>query len=108
MMTYRQFLLVKLAEECNEVAQRALKQAQFGRDERQENSPSEHAAPELGTNSDRLLREFIDLTTVTAILQEVGELPIPSEELVHALAEAKRAKIQKYLLYSNELGMIET
>ena len=34
-MTKTQFLLLKLAEECAEVAQRAIKQIQFGKDERQ-------------------------------------------------------------------------
>ena len=33
MMNLEQFYLLKLAEECSEVAQRALKQMQFGKNE---------------------------------------------------------------------------
>jgi NTP pyrophosphatase (non-canonical NTP hydrolase) len=52
-MTKQQFLLLKLSEECMEVAQRASKQIQFGKDEVQKD--------QLKTNQARLKDELLDL-----------------------------------------------
>ncbi len=99
MMTIRQFYLAKLAEECAEVAQRALKQMQFGPDEVQKNQDD--------TNAARLREEFNHLVATGQFLIELGELPTVSpEELLDAVA-LKRFRIEKYLKYSQELGMVE-
>jgi NTP pyrophosphatase (non-canonical NTP hydrolase) len=97
MMTIRQFLLAKLAEECAEVAQRAMKQQQFGPDEIQEGQDF--------MNRERLLNEFVDLLAVAEFLLEINE--IPSEVNLDLLIEQKRAKVNKYLKLSQELGQVE-
>jgi len=58
-----QFFLLKLAEECSEVAKRAIKQIQFGKDEAQNaivklNPDDTDARP---TNAQRLREEINDL-----------------------------------------------
>lgn len=101
MMNVKQYYLAKLAEECNEVAQRALKQMQFGAGERQ-NTPS--GKSEL-TNSERLRDEIYDLATVVQILEELGEVKLDAEEFEIA-EENKRTKLEKYLVYSQALGLV--
>lgn len=97
MMTRNQYLLLKLSEECSEVAQRCSKQIQFGKDEIQKGQ-------EL-TNQKRLHSELVDLTAIIQLLNEAGEItPIPNlEELI----EQKKEKIKKYLRYSQELQLVE-
>lgn len=98
-MNYEQFLLLKLAEECVEVAQRCSKQMQFGKDEIQ---PGQNKS-----NCRRLLDELNDLIAVVDLLLEAGEIPTNSvPQLEKAIAEKKR-KIEKYLEYSKELGKVE-
>lgn len=60
MLTREQFLLTKLAEECNEVAQMALKTQQFGMNECKPNQTL--------TNKDRLHDELNDLNAIIAML----------------------------------------
>ncbi len=99
MMTIKQFLLLKLSEECSEVSQRALKQMQFGRDEIQKSQDK--------TNGERLREEVNHLIAVITILLEIGEMPsITPEELLDAI-DVKRFRVNKYLRYSQELGMVE-
>jgi NTP pyrophosphatase (non-canonical NTP hydrolase) len=99
MMTYRQFLLLKLAEECAEVAQRALKQMQFGRDEIQHDQ-------EL-TNSQRLYQELIDLLAVKVLLISIDEIPEPRRQEALDAMKKKQMKMKKYYEYSQSLGMVE-
>lgn len=95
-MNREQFLLVKLAEECAEVAQRAIKQIQFGKLEVQ-------TGQQL-TNAERLKQELIDLRNIVRLLQFYKEVPeITEVEEINALI-AKRNKLQKYLKLSAELG----
>jgi NTP pyrophosphatase (non-canonical NTP hydrolase) len=99
MMTIRQHLLLKLAEECAEVSQRALKQMQFGRDEVQKDQDK--------TNGERLREEINDVVSVVTMLIESGGISsITSEELLDAV-NIKQFRIEKYLKYSQELGMVE-
>jgi hypothetical protein len=93
-LTNEQFLLTKLAEECNEVGQRALKQMQFGRDEVQPGQPL--------SNAERLVGEISDLLATVQFLFEIKAIPA-----VPRNTEAKRAKIAKYRRLSVELGMVE-
>ncbi len=104
MMTKRQFFLLKLMEECNEVAHRASKQMQFGADEKQSQGPSETKV-DL-TNRDRLHGEIIDLLAVVAVLHSLGEIPDISPDEIEAAHCAKLDKLGKYLEYSRSLGMV--
>lgn len=97
-LTYKQFLLTKLAEECAEVAQRCSKQIQFGADEVQTGQEF--------SNRERLADELGDLLVKCKLLQEVGELPkvlnpTPEQEA------AKRRKLEKYHVYARTLGNVE-
>jgi len=100
MLTLRQFYLTKLAEECQEVAQRAMKSMQFGTDEVQKDQEK--------TNAVRLRDEVEDLLTVITILEyKTEDLPMITKSERNSRAVEKILKILKYLKYSQELGMVE-
>jgi hypothetical protein len=96
MMDTEQFLLIKLAEECQEVAQRALKMAQFGSDEVQKGQDQ--------TNAERLYGELDDLNGITLLLDEetTGFTYTPSLVAI----EAKAEKVAKYRALSEKLGRV--
>ena len=98
MMTLRQFYLLKLAEECAEVAQRASKQMQFGAAEIQKDQ-------EL-TNAQRLRGELNDLLVVVGQLACMDELPHENMSQWTDAMNSKREKLAKYLAYSQSLGMV--
>ena len=108
MMTIRQYYLNKLAEECCEVGQRAIKQMQFGPFESQAKGPSQNKTGDADLNNmQRLRKEVNDLLGVLNVLEDIGELPrISGWELLEAKNE-KRRKMAKYLHYSQELGNVE-
>lgn len=96
-MNKEQFLLVKLAEECNEVAQMAIKSMQFGLD---------NVKPEQTlTNRERLFEELNDLSVIIGLLEEYGSLdwPMPTDEWI----EKKVAKIEHFYKISKKLGKIK-
>lgn len=99
MMSYEQFLLTKLAEECNEVAQRALKQQQFGSEE--------HEPGDSQNNAQRTLYELNDLLAVVDLLIANGDLPDQSALELEQHKIRKRAKILKYLEYSRDLKLVK-
>jgi NTP pyrophosphatase (non-canonical NTP hydrolase) len=95
-MTKEQFLLLKLAEECAEVAQRCSKQIQFGKHEVQNGQAL--------TNGERLKNEIKDLMVLVTMLEEIKEIPeIDNFSQAHI---NKRIKLQKYLDLSTQLGML--
>lgn len=96
-MTPSQHLLLKLMEECAEVAQRASKMMQFGGDEAQEGHSN---------NSYRLREEVNHLLVVLELLQEKGLLlPVTPQEM-NDVRILKRGHIQKYLELSIERGQV--
>jgi len=107
MMTIRQYYLSKLAEECCEVGQRAIKQMQFGPFESQAKGPSQNKTGDAELNNlQRLRKEVNDLLGVLDVLEDIGELPrISGWELLKAKNE-KRRKMAKYLHYSQALGNV--
>lgn len=66
-MTRREYLLIKAAEECAEVAQRCTKALTFGLSEIQTGQPY--------TNAERVLHEYADLAAVVDMLLDCGALP---------------------------------
>lgn len=95
-MNRTEHLLWVLAEECAEVAQRASKAARFGLDEVQ-------PGQEL-TNEERLWQEMCDLCAV-------GEMLITLRGqggLNRVAVDAKKEKVEKFLLYSAECGTFHT
>lgn len=101
MMTITQHLLMKVAEECAEVAQRASKAAIFGIEERQ---PTLELAP---PNSERFMLEYVQLQVTVEILQQRGELPVFTDEKKEILRQERLKRLRKYLLYSQEQGLTE-
>jgi hypothetical protein len=98
MMNENQYLLIKLAEECAEVAQRAIKQVQFGKNEIE---PGQNL-----TNGRRLLLELNDLQSLVEILEDEDEIPTQSYMDWKLARQEKRDKIDKYKQYSRKLGLL--
>lgn len=98
-MTLEQYLLIKLAEECAEVQHRAFKALTFGLDEKQTDGHE--------TNRARLIAEMRDLETLFYILGFKNIAPLGSPEEVRAAMLAKAEKLQKYINYSVQLGVLE-
>lgn len=99
-MKIRQYYLLKLIEECAEVAQRASKSMQFG--------PEEIQKDQQKTNATRLRDEVEDLLAIIAILEnDTNDLPeLEFTESITRVVE-KTEKVMKYLRYSQGLGMVE-
>lgn len=94
-MTHLQYLLTKLAEECQEAGVRALKCQQFGMKEVQ---PGQFL-----TNEERLFGELNDIKGVLELLYANGV-----EYDVNGLAVIEKMnKIDKFRDYSVRLGMVE-
>lgn len=95
-MTRDEHLLICLAEECAEVAQRVSKALRFGLSEVQKDQPLD--------NAERIVEEFHDLLAVATLLEASGILghivPTPS------VVEAKRLKIERYFAISREHGTL--
>lgn len=87
-------LLWVLAEECAEVAQRASKAARFGIDEIQ---PGQEF-----TNEERLWQEMNDLAGVAEMIISFRG----KGGLNRAAADAKKSKVEKFLLYSAKCGTL--
>lgn len=100
MLSLEQFYLLKLMEECSEVAQRCSKQIQFGALEN-EDATSED-------NRTRLRAELNDLLAVTDVLIELGQIREIAPWELQAKKATKREKILKFLKYSQELKTVET
>lgn len=105
MMTVHQYFLLKLAEECAEVQQRALKQMQFGKDENQAQGPSTTKIE--ATNAQRLRGEINDLLAVIDCLIDIGEVPEISPWELEQAKNLKKEKLLKYLNYSRTLKKVE-
>lgn len=99
MLSLRQFYLTKLIEECQEVSQRAAKSMQFGATEVQTGQEK--------TNAQRLTDEVVDLKAVIGLIENTPDIEHRSWPLQLAQMAAKGTKIEKYLIYSQELGMVE-
>ena len=85
-MNNEEYILTLIAEECNEVAQRATKALRFGLHETQEGQKY--------TNQERLLQEFWDLTTVMRMLYPVADFEN------NEWSQEKIIRVEKYKEYS--------
>jgi hypothetical protein len=96
MMNRIEHLLWILSEECDEVGQRTSKAARFGLDE---------VEPEQElTNEARIMYELNDVVAVVEMLQAEGAL---KTSLDREKVEAKKLKVEKYLLHSKKCGTLE-
>lgn len=96
-MTRIEHLLTILAEECTEIGQRASKALRF--------TPSEVQAGQNLSNADRIMYEFRDLQAVMEMLEDEGVLPSIWQRDVAAI-DAKKTKVEKFLIYSAEVGTL--
>ncbi|MCH7333454.1 hypothetical protein [Acinetobacter modestus] len=95
-MTHEQFLLNKLAEEASEIAQIALKTAQFGMTEKH---------PDLPLNN--LERIQVELNDLLAVVDELNTWCKFGFQPDYAAKINKIEKLNKYLGYSIQLGKVE-
>lgn len=96
-MKLRQYLLIKLAEECNEVAQMASKCALFGYDSV---DPREQTGE---TNLQKLLKELADLVAVNEMLSDLPDMPeLEFDADIHI--EQKKIKLLHYFKVSQEIN----
>jgi hypothetical protein len=100
-MTRVEHLWTILAEECVEVAQRVSKVLRFGHAEVQPGQPLD--------NAQRVNQEMMDLMAVCEMLHDEGVLPslrasMPSYK---EHAEAKKAKVEKFLVFSAGQGLVD-
>lgn len=94
-MTEADHLLLKLMEECNEVAQRASKAIQFGMDE---------VEPEKAEdNRTRLIGEFIDLLAVWEMLESLGVVSMPAHDHFRRAITDKKQKVKRFRQYALSL-----
>lgn len=98
MMTHIQFLLCKLAEECNETAQRALKQQQFGGRQQQK---------EYRKNRDRLRSEIMDVLAHISFLTEAGEIDVITDQQQKEHTARKWRRVMRYKGVSKRKGLVE-
>jgi len=95
-MTREEHLLVILAEECNEVAQRVAKALRFKLVDPNGSEPNQPY-----TNKDRLILEINDLLAVIEMIFE-------DQDIVSTmLKNDKKQKVEKYLKLSKELGTLD-
>lgn len=96
-MNYKQYLLIKLAEECSELSQAAIKCSLFGyssKDPREENG---------NTNLEKMLLESLDLQAVAQLLEEFSEEVFNPETFSpEGYIEYKKAQLKYYWLISQE------
>lgn len=97
-MNRQQYLLLKLAEEASEVAQMALKTAQFGFDEKLAGQPY--------SNQERLEQEVVDLFAILHMLQEEFGFWDGVNDTLEERVKAKVEKVNKYHGYSVSLGLV--
>jgi hypothetical protein len=97
-MTRQDHLLVILMEECAEVQKECAKALRFGLDDWY--AP---AGPE--TNRESISREFDDLVATMDLLRHEGVIPFENEDNLHR-QDAKVAKIEKFLEYSEKAGTL--
>lgn len=95
-MSHEQFLLNKLAEEASEIAQIALKTAQFGMTEKH---------PEKTLNNKE--RIHLELNDLLAVIDELNSWVQFGFKENYAAKINKIEKLNKYLGYSIQLGKVE-
>lgn len=99
MMTFRQFYLLKLIEECQEVSHRAAKSMQFGAHQIQIGHER--------TNAQRLTDEIVDLKAVIGLMENTLDVEYRDWPTQLKQMADKGDKIAKYLKFSQELGLVE-
>lgn len=100
-MTKEQYLLICLAEECGELAQRATKALRFGLDETREGH--EH------NNTMKLLMELADVHVILGKLDNVlsDNLTKESATILYNYTIDKKTRFDKYFQLSVDRGIVK-
>lgn len=99
-MTENEYYFLQLGEECAEVQHRISKLLRFGPDEIQDGNTIE-------TNSERLRYEIYDMLSVLEILEEKSLIQHLNQADRQLHSDRKREKIERYLQYSKDLGIVK-
>ena len=97
-MTRQQMLLVQLMEECNEVAQRCSKAIRFGLHEKQ--------IEDEENNAERIIYELQDLVAVANMINTGDGVETLYTALDEDMFHLKEEKVNRYLDYSERLGIL--
>ncbi len=101
-MSLRQYLLAKLGEECNEVAQQAIKAQIFGVHEVQPGQTLD--------NMQRVQGEFLDLLGVWEMLADEQLVPhigyLLGDPLTKSVILRRKLKVSKYYEYAKTQGTV--
>jgi len=98
-MTYTEYLLVLLMEECAEVQHRASKALRFGLDEVQDGQPHD--------NRDRLSFELADLRAIVHLLTEDNSVN-PQISNCDDMVRDKIKKVECWMVLSRQKGVLPT
>ncbi len=98
-LSFADYLLSHIAQECAEIIVRITKAQHFGLDEKE---PRQEF-----TNRERILHEFCDLLALCEVARDAGILPDVAGGVTDARVEAKKAKAEKFREYSIELGRLQ-
>lgn len=98
-MNVKEHLLLVAMEECDEISQRISKAIRFGLEEIE-------PGQELN-NTDRIILEYCDLQAVIEMLQERNLFPYAESMRFPKRIMDKKLKLEKYMAYSKELGLLD-
>jgi hypothetical protein len=97
-MNRAEHILTILGEEGVEVAQRCSKALRFGLKERQPRHQSNNAM--------QIYEEYLDMIAVMEMAIEEGLMPEPFEPFAEQWKKEKKAKVEKFLEYSRQIGTL--
>jgi len=97
-MNRTEHLLTCLMEECAEIQKAAAKALRFGLDD--------HAPGSDATNADDISHEIIDLLAIIEMLKAEKIISDINQQETELLIEAKKEKVEIYMVYSKERGSL--
>lgn len=103
-MTRKDLLLIQLGEEACEISQAVSKQLRFGPNNKYPTQDDESAG-------NRVVTELIDLFALIDMCCDEGIIPseiLSDFDKVMELMELKKQKVEKYLEYSRDKGILTT
>lgn len=98
-LSFADYLLSHIAQECAEIIVRITKAQHFGLDEKE---PGQEF-----TNHERILHEFCDLLALCEVARESGVLSDMAGGVTESRVNAKKLKAEKFREYSIELGRLQ-
>ena len=93
-----EYLMTKLSEECAEISQQCSKVLCFGL--------GDVYGPEGMSNLERLMGEIRDLQGVLEMLEDENVLPRVVWVRDAAAIEAKKAKVEQFMVYARQRGTL--